>query len=96
MSVDDFKNYKALVEQPVENFLDKRYKILAPSVPSSGGLVSFIMRVMQGEFNLIQSKTSISIKNNNLLILTTKKRFQFNKRNAKQFKRYQLILSSSS
>lgn len=41
-------NYKALVESPIEEFVDERYKIFAPSIPSGGLIVSFIMKVMQG------------------------------------------------
>ena len=50
--MDDFKNYKALVEESIEEFLDERYKLLAPSVPSGGLIVSFIMKVMQGSYSV--------------------------------------------
>ena len=48
VTLDDFKNYKALIKEPIAIDLDANYKLLGAPLPSSGILVALIMRIMRG------------------------------------------------
>lgn len=58
--VKDFNDYKALVKRPIKVRIDNEYSILTQPLPSSGILVSFILRLMS-EFK-INSETLSSAK----------------------------------
>ena len=47
--VKDFNDYKALVKRPIKVRIDNEYSILTQPLPSSGILVSFILRLMSGK-----------------------------------------------
>lgn len=51
VSQNDFNNYKALLKEPFSVALDENYKLYTAPLPSSGVLVSLIIRIMKG-FNL--------------------------------------------
>lgn len=48
VTLEDFKHFRAEVSEPISVDLDNDYKLLTSSIPSSGVLVSFIMRLMRG------------------------------------------------
>jgi gamma-glutamyltranspeptidase/glutathione hydrolase/leukotriene-C4 hydrolase len=47
----DLNTYKAQIKQPIAVSLDSNYRLFTASLPSSGVLVSLIMKIMQG-FNI--------------------------------------------
>lgn len=51
VQLEDFNNYKAIVKQPIVVDLDENFKLVTPPLPSSGILVSLILRIMKG-FNV--------------------------------------------
>lgn len=53
VTLDDFKDYKAIVKDAIYDYIDEDYKLIAAPVPSNGILVSFILRLMRGKFTTI-------------------------------------------
>jgi gamma-glutamyltranspeptidase/glutathione hydrolase/leukotriene-C4 hydrolase len=51
VTMDDLKTYRPVVEKPITVDLNEQYKLYTSSLPSSGVIVSFIMKLMSG-FNL--------------------------------------------
>lgn len=51
VTLDDFKSYQAVVTEPVVVNLDETSTLYTNPVPSSGILVSFIMRIMKGIYD---------------------------------------------
>ena len=48
VSLEDFRKYRAVVTQPVKVDLDSKYSLYTSPLPSSGVLVPFIMKIMNG------------------------------------------------
>ena len=51
MTLEDFKNYKALVKKPVITQLDENFQMLTQPLPSSGILAAFLIKLMRGTFS---------------------------------------------
>jgi gamma-glutamyltranspeptidase/glutathione hydrolase len=49
VSLEDFNNYRALVKKTIEVNIDDNFKILSQPPPSSGILVSFIIKLMSSK-----------------------------------------------
>ena len=53
MTIEDFNEYEALVEKPIRVKLNDEFTLFVPPVPSSGVLVSMIIRLMNGKAKLM-------------------------------------------
>lgn len=54
MTLEDFRNYKALVTPAIKSDLDGQHKLLTTPLPSSGVLLPFILKIVNG-FDLEKS-----------------------------------------
>lgn len=68
VTFEDFRNYQAIVSEPIVVDLDHEHKLLTSSIPSSGILVSFIMRLMHGKTLFL--KFIILLKNNTEMLIS--------------------------
>ncbi len=48
MSLEDFSTYRALVKKALQVQINSQYKAVTQPVPSSGILVTAILRIMKG------------------------------------------------
>jgi gamma-glutamyltranspeptidase/glutathione hydrolase/leukotriene-C4 hydrolase len=48
VTLNDFKDYKAIVKDAIYDYIDEDYKLITAPVPSNGILVSFILKLMGG------------------------------------------------
>jgi gamma-glutamyltranspeptidase/glutathione hydrolase/leukotriene-C4 hydrolase len=63
ITLDDFANYRAITRQPIKLSLRNGETLLTAPPPASGGLLAFILNVMNGYRNLNAEELANSLNN---------------------------------